>query len=790
METEKAAPALLRGVRIVELCEGIPVAYCGRQFAAWGADLVRLEPAGGSWLRTAEPTITGPGDSRLSLQWEYLTADKTLQLFESASVAECRPIVEQADALITDWSIEDLMAAGLDVVALRAANPALVVLLFSDFGREGPYADFAATDLVIEALTGYLSFNGDADREPLRAPANVISYACGASAFVGTLAALLDARRTGSGQTVEVAAMEAVAALVQYTRTQYFGTPAHRRGNNGPPMLPCSDGHLFFNYLLEGSQSYLVLALGIDQSEVPSEPGQFEEFFGRYTRERSAGELFRAMGSMGTTCGTVQSLPQVLADEQLEKREFFADLMLPGTAAKFPGPPAQVRGVDLRTPRRARRFDGWTEREQRDVPPLRRAAQEPPLKGLRVVDVTTAWLGPYAGMLLADLGADVIKVEGPGRPDVWRAVSPEPPVARPGAHKWNVCHFFNSVNRGKRSLALDLNSQRGRELFLEVVRKADVLIENYSPRVMENFGLGHERLLQVNPRLVVVSFSGYGSSGPYRDFKAHGATIESVAGWVSLFGYEDHAPITMGEYPIDPVAGLHMAASAIVGLLGRNRDGTGVAIEGSMLAAAVSYIGDEVLLASIDPALPAPKGNRHRQMAPHGVFRCAGGDEWVAIACRDNGDWRRLGGVTGDARMQDSRYGTAEARLESMDTVEAMVTEWTRQRTARDVMGLLQQAGVPAGAVQSTSEALSDPHLGARAWFRPMNHPDLGTHLYYGFPWRFSESRLSAVLPPPRLGEDSRAILRDELGLTAAEIDGLVRDAVTGSVLGRTEGTE
>lgn len=770
--------ALLRGIRVVELARGIPVAYCGRQFAAWGAEVVRLETGDGSPLDQDAVAATPEGGHR-RLQWEYLMADKAL--LPGAGRDRVRQLIEQADVLITDWRLEELDRAGLDVGGLRAANRSLVVLRFTEFSGDGAYAGLAGAELILQALTGYLSVNGSPGRPPLGAPGSVIAYACGVSAFAGTLAALFRAEATGTGQDVEVAGLDVVASFVQYIRTQYYGVATARRGNNGPPMLPCADGHLYFHYLLEWSRSYLTLALGIDESDIPTDLEQIEAFFAAHTRDVRAVDIFRALGSLGATCGAVQTLAQVLDDEHLQTRKFFSAYPLPTGEGRFAGTPVRVRDAPLAAPQPPRTFAGWTPRGSRPAAARAAPASNPPLAGVRVLDVTTAWLGPYAAMLLSDLGADVIKVEGPQRPDVWRAVAPELPPARAGAHQWNICHYFNSVNRGKRGLTLDLNSERGRELFLQMVDSADILLENYSPRVLEHFGLGHRQLLARNPRLVAVSFSGYGADGPYRDFKAHGATIECMAGWVSLFGYDSEELMTMGEYPVDSVAGLHMAAAAMMGLLRRNRTGTGTAMEGSMLETAASYIGDELLLESTGSPGLRPRGNRHREMVPHGVFPCEGADTWVAIACRDDADWQRLGAVTGNPRMRDPSLATASARRERVDEVEAMVAKWTRQRGAREAMDALQRGGVPAGEVLSTAAALADP--GLRDWFVPMDHADLGTHLYYGFPWSFSESRLSAVLPPVRLGEDSRDILRDELHLTDAEIDALVEERVTGAVL-------
>ncbi len=555
-------------------------------------------------------------------------------------------------------------------------------------------------------------------------------------------------------------------------------------------MLPCEDGHLFFNYLIEGARKPLLLVLELDEPDLPTDEAELGAFLATHTRRRKAKEVFEALALLGATCAIVQDPEQLLTNEHLLERQFFEEVSGPAGVLRFPGPPARMSVTPAARPRRARPFRGWRKRAAQEPGASSGASSGPPLAGVRVLDLTQAWLGPYATMLLADLGAEVIKIESPTRPDVWRGVWPQPPCARPGSHRWNTCHFFNSVNRNKSSLALDLDQERGKELFLKLVETADLVMENYTPRVMDNFGLGYPVLSRVNPALVMVSFSGYGKSGRYRDFKAHGASIETISGWVSLFGYPDSRPMTMGEYQVDPIVGLQMAACALVGLLSSNARGTGQLIEGSMIETAIGYIGEEVLLASSAAGQPTSKGNRHRQMAPHSVFRCYGEDEWVAIAVRNDSEWLALLSVVDQPVLRDRRYSKAEGRLELADEVEAALSDWTRSRLAREIMLQLQAAGVPAGVVQRTDQALVDPHLEERGWFKPMRHPDTGTHKYYGFPWSFSQARLSARLPPPRLGEDSAAILRAEFGLLSDEIQALVEAQVTGAVLEASDGPD
>ena len=540
-------------------------------------------------------------------------------------------------------------------------------------------------------------------------------------------------------------------------------------------MLPCRDGHIFFNYAAPRALAVLLDLLRLDADRVPEDPGERATYLAEHTRTRGTQELFDEIGARGHICGIAQDLEALLAHPHLEARRFFTDL----EGMRFPGPPARMSRTPASEPCPAREVTpAW---QARPGVGSGSATSEQPLTGVRVLDFTQAWLGPYATMLLADLGADVIKIESHRRPDVWRVLAEIPPCAAERAHKWNVSCLTNAVSRNKRSLALDLGDERAREIVRQLAADADLVMENYTPRVMERFALTYDRLREVNPRLVVVSFSGYGKTGPYTDLKANGASIEPTAGWTSLFGYPDDEPFTMGEYPVDAVAGLHMAGCALAALLHRDRTGEGQAIDGSMIESAAAYIGEELMRAAAAPGSTARHGNRHQDMAPHDVYPCAGDDSWVAIAVRDDVQWQAFRSLVADPALDDRRFDTAEGRRRHGDEIDRAIASWTCTLAAREVMSRLQTAGVAAGVVQDTQQAMDDPHLAG--WFVHMHHPDLGTHRYPGFPWTFSRTPPRAQLPPPRLGEHSDEILRGALWLSDGEVETLFADEVTGAKL-------
>ena len=802
----------LSHLKIVELCEDLPGSYCAEQFAAWGAEVVTVEPPGGSALRRAEPIVTGANGKTVSLLWEYVNAGKrSLEMdFAGAfSLRRFKSLLDRSDVFITDWSLERLENAGLDLKVLSGSSPELIILSLTPFGADGPYSHFQVTDLVLQALSGLMSVNGSAEAEPLKAPANIVPYACGVNAFIGAMAAIINRGSSGAGQLIEVACLEAVASLVPYLRTEYSGNRDVRLGGqaSGAVMFTFRDGHVSLSPHYEAGWSGLLAALEIDEANIP-EPLRTPEgredwasvrtFIAEHTKNRSAIDLYHTLNGSGAACGIALGPSELLQDVNLESLGYFKEVKHPGLGSMiFPGPAARMSQTPMAPPSPAPEMgdlhadqDKFNRRAHSES-----VSQAPPLQGIRIVDLTQAWLGPYATMLLADLGAEVVKIETLKRPDGWRGRGGRGRPSRvlskwsshptnPKAHPQNVNANFNSVNRNKRSVGLDLKSAKGKELFLRLVGEADLVTENFTPHVMDRLGLGYEELRRVKPDVILVSNSGYGKTGPYQDYRANGASTEATGGWCSQFGYPGGPPLAMGAMYADPITGLQMAASALVALIHRNRTGKGQYVEGSMFEAAVGYIGEEILLASANGQEAQRRGNRHRQMSPHGVFPCLGDDRWVAICVRNDDDWVSLLSVLADsAALRDARFRTTEGRLAFVEYLEELLRQWTSAHTAREIMTLLQGAGVPAGEVQPTDEVLQDAHFAARHWFKPIEHPDLGIHRYNGFPWRFSRTHPEICLPPPRLGEHSAEVLKNELHLTSEEIETLVEQGVTGSIL-------
>jgi len=400
-----------------------------------------------------------------------------------------------------------------------------------------------------------------------------------------------------------------------------------------------------------------------------------------------------------------------------------------------------------------------------------------PLDGVRVIDLTMVWAGPFGTRMLGDYGAEVIKVEAPRQWDLLRSLGLIP---REDYHWYNKSAYFNHNNRDKYGLALDLGDAKGREVLLRLCAVSDVIVENFRSDVMDNLGLSYDAVRAINPRIVYVSMPGHGKTGPEKDFVAYGSNVEQLAGLVSVSGYENDEPMKTGFSYGDPMAGTALVGAVASALRLRNRTGEGSYVELAQRENLTMFVGEFIVDYSMNRVQRAPIGNRHAFLAPHNRYPSAGDDRWVAIACETDAQFARLATAIGMPEMtHDARFATNEARKANEDELDAIISAWTAVRGHHEAMHLLQRHGVPAGAILTIPELLADPHLRAReAWVRH-THPDAGTWDMEAPPWRLSRTPGHIRLPAPGFGQHNSYVLRDLLGLPEAEIGDLYARGVT-----------
>ena len=394
-----------------------------------------------------------------------------------------------------------------------------------------------------------------------------------------------------------------------------------------------------------------------------------------------------------------------------------------------------------------------------------------PLEGIRVIDTSYVFAGPYATGLLGDLGAEVIKVEGPTRPDFTRggAFSGMLPDNEAKADPWNRMSAYNLVNRGKKSVVVDLTRKEGREVLIDLIKVSDVIVENFTPRVMRGWGLDYLNMQKINPGIIMVSNTGYGRGGPYSAYPAQATTQEATHGLAAVTGYADGEPSKAGQSFVDFLAAWSIAAAALLGLRYRRRFGRGLWVDIGMYQLGCYNVSEYVLDSLANGAPGARIGNRHRQFAPQGCYRCAGTDAWCALSVRDDQEWGALCGVIGQSDLaNDPRFATEVARRANHDAIDAIITRWTMTMTKIEAMERLQAAGVAAGAVLDGRDLHFDPQLKARGLVEMVEFPEergMGPRRpLLGRPWKFSAMPLSITGPAPAYGQHNGEVLREILG--------------------------
>jgi crotonobetainyl-CoA:carnitine CoA-transferase CaiB-like acyl-CoA transferase len=739
-------------------------AWCGQLFARAGFEVTKAESG-----RRAPPDPASE---------VFLNTGKSRVVAELGS-AELAALAAGHDLVVTDASAADTRQhALLDL-------PAAVVASITPFGLTGPYAGWAATDATLLALGGHTFLSGDAGRAPLTMPGRYPAYQAGNFAFVAAGAALLARARS----RIEVSVLECLATLHQFTDTMWTedrivrGRHGNRWENLYPlTLLPAPDGWVQVN-ITPGFWAPFTRMIGRAELSADGHPWTVSE-----NRVRDADEIDRVIlaaignwpkervfregqGTWRVPVGYIQTMREVLDDPHLAKRGFWRQVSRPdgpGGSVVVPGSPYRFHPGAAPAAPPAK----WPE-----VPAGQRRGDRP-LHGIRILDMSHVWAGPLAARLLADLGADVIKVDAPARRAGPLAPADPGADAAPGLRPWNRQPLNNKLNRNRRSLGVDLKAPDGRDIFLRLAERADLVIENFSARVLPSLGLGQEVLAQRNPRLVHVAMPGFGLSGPYAPYVAFGPSTEPMTGLGALMGYSDEEPRIPSTAVLDAMSGTLAAVAAIDALLARQRTGAGSLVELSQHEAGILYYGEYQVRRQLEGREPDRPGNADPACAPSGVYRCAGADEWIAIAARTEEQWRSLAALAGAGWRDDDRFAGMQARIAHRAALDEAIGDFTRRFGKLELMSALQEAGVAAGAVLSAPEWLSDPQLRARHYYSHLADADRPPRVGDGLPVLIDGRRdYGGWRRAPMLGEHNAEILA-ELGFTASDIRALEQRGV------------
>ena len=760
-------PAALADVVVIELATNVAGPYCGKLLADLGALVIKVEPPAGDPLRH-KPPLAGAE----SAFFNYLNTNKLGVRLEPGS-PDLDLLLARADLVIHSSTGPEAEVLEARAVALA---PAAAVISLSPYGRSGPRAGWLATPFTEWATSGFFGIAGDPAREPLSLPGFQAEFHAGMHAGLAALAALRHARRTGEGQRVELSHQEACLSDHAWLTTLWTHA-GNVQKRSGSLYARCADGWVYM-FNLAAYPNLLVLMERFDMLEdetllMPrawaARYGEVFSAFSEWCSTRTKQEIYHACQELRIAVSPVNTMADVAASEQLAARDWFGTVEADGRAFAAPGFPYRLGGTPCAT-RRPAPAPGQHNAEVLAPsfpwpakPPALASPGAPgagPLAGLRVLELTANWAGPIAGRHFGDLGADVIKIELQTKPATRALIYPADDLWPDFFHRSG---YFNKLNRNKRGLVLNLATPRGREAFLEMVRHADFVLENNAARVMANLGLDYPVLAEASPAIIMCSLSGYGATGPERNYSAYGSNIETISGLASLLGYDGSQFFGTGSFYADPVSGTHAVIAMLAALHHRDRTGQGQWIDMALLEAVEPFLAQHFLTYTVTGEVPVPAGARWGAgWALQGVYPAAGTDCWVAITCRDDADLARLQSLTGGPR-------------------EDALRSWLAARNHLAAAAELQAAGVPAAPVMMNWELFIDNHLNDRGFFVPVRHEAAGTHSFPGHPWRFEKTPASVRMAAPMFGEHNTEVLTSLAGLPESAVAELHALGVTGA---------
>ena len=638
-----------------------------------------------------------------------------------------------------------------------------------------------------------MSNHGVPGIDPVQVGARLHEYAAGTYAAAAALTALRSARQQQTTTVADLAVMECLVGTLAYPNLVMEDllaaglTPPQARHFPLPGIVRCRDGWVGINALtgqhfVDACTMFELDEFGPRQTELADGGPLLDDFYARldpWLRGRDAADIVELSQAFRVPAAPVGDGRMLLGYAQFRERPFFVD----AESVTIPGPPYRLSATPASRPGPA---PAPGERDTTAPEPAPRSALVSgpvdgalPFAGLRVVDLGTFWAGPYCTMYLGALGADVIKVESIRRPDGFRFSGARPEM---GVDWYERSGVFAGTNLNKRDVTLELTTDDGRALLRRLIEGADIVLENFSARVVEQFELGYEQVRAINPDVIMVRMPGFGLVGPWRDYVGWAMVIEQATGMASVTGPPSR-PMHPGG-PADPVIGMHAAVAVQAALEHRARHGEGQLIEVAQLETGANLTAELVVEWSAHERAVPRRGNRDPHAAPQGVYPCRPGDEgpeWVAITVADDAQWPAFAAVVaGDGWVDDATLRTAEGRRARHDQVDEAVTAWARPQAVHDAVAQLSSIDVPAARVLTVPRMFDDPQLVARRYYVPLDHPRTGPRRYPGWPMRFSFTPDQHRAGAPTMGEHNAEILGAELGLSDAELARLTRDGVIG----------
>lgn len=801
MTPHRVAPPLA-GYTVIDLSTGIAGAYCTKLLADGGADIVKIESPEGDPLRAwsaSGATIPDGSDGAL---FSFLAGAKHSVVADPTGDDDAELVnrlLAAADAAV--WSAGSTVAEHPDFTAqaIHRRHPHLTVTSITPFGLQGPWRDRAATEFTLQAWSGGIVGlgRGEQERPPVFVGGQVGEYLAGVYASAATLASRWRRIDGGGGELLDLSMLETQILSLTYYPVSYFDVlgrpwrdmrrptiPGVAQAKDGLVDLGCGTAQQWFDLCaMVGHPEWIDEESPLSITEQANIHA--DELFS-WLAATPVDEIRELASAFRIPNAPVANGANVTSFDQFVERDSF--VRNPRDGFRQPSHPYRMRPAQLRAPQPAPRLGEHTERYRAAPLPARPAptgaAKALPLSGIRVLDMTTFWAGPCCTHSLALLGAEVIHVESTRRPDGTRMIAGIPVTED---QWWEKSPIFEALNTNKKGLTLDLQSPRGRELLRRLITTCDVVVENFTPRVLDQIGLDFATVQSIRPDTVLVRMPGFGLEGPWRDNPAFAYVIESAAGVSWLTGYPDRTPYD--PYSIgDPNAGVHALNAILLALEHRRRTGEGVFVEAAMVDAALSIAAEQVIEYTAYGALLERAGNRGPTAAPQNLYRSADIDEfgrldsWVAIAVATDDQWDSLCRALGSPSWAtDPTLSTDSGRRAHHDAIDERLAAWCGRRSRDEIVATLWDAGVPVAKVMQPHRQPELEQLAFRDFFEEVDHPVNGPARLSTVPMRFSAGpHKFHTEHAPLLGQHNHELLSG-LGLSDSEIAALEADGVIGS---------
>lgn len=792
-------------LRVLELGSGISAAYAAKLLGDHGADVVKVEGLEGDISRRRGPFPDGEADPEKSGTFLAYNLNKRgicLDLDSEEGLESLLSLLSWADILVHNYSRLRALELGIDPETIKDAHPSLIVVSITPFGITGPHRDYYGEDITIANAGGWANLCPKTHNDPDLPPLKVFGQQCGLLAGInGALTALAmcrDVRRSGVGEYIDFSAQEYVASALEGgipTYTYLGNVPSRYAKRASAPwrIYKTKNSHIFLVVIEQDQWERLVTLMGnpdwadlevfADKASRGDNADMVNMFVEEFTSEWDTNELFHTGQKRRICFAPVAGFEQLRSNEHAQARGFFVPVDHPvaGTIEYF-CPTVLTKSGRAAYKRPAPLLGEHTqevlEQASDHIETTLTASGEPrlPLTGVRVVDLSWVWAGPFCAMNLAFLGAEVIRVESEARPDLYRRGKSVPPGMEPGLNRSGM---FNQWNQSKSSVAVDLSKPEGKEITKALIAEADVVVQNFATGVLERLGLGYEVLKELNPGIILASISGFGQTGPYSNYLAYGPAFAALSGLSAMSGFRGSVGgEELGVSVPDPTAGVTTALAIVSALEKREQTGAGEHLDIGLWECTQALTAEGWMEYAFNRRQPEPNGNRDRWMAPHGCFPSKGDDKWVSIVCAGDTQWRALCMIIDPSLVDDDRFSSLENRKANEDALEELVISWTCERDRWDITRQLQAAGIATFPSFSCKDIIEDEHMNERGYVERLNHPEVGRMAHCGIPWRLQRRSNGVGQPAPCLGADTDRLLSDLLGYDSSKIEQLHQDKV------------